>query len=461
MLWAFSGLLDVASFDLWRESPYHSLWAAASVAVLLRPTSLALNAAMHALRIAAFVHDSPDTPNHQLLYAIASATVLCALALVWRRAGGRPELRTWFERFAPALRVELWCLYLFGVLHKLNRDYFDTSVSCAVNTFVGVAPRWLDALATSGTASRTLLIAGSLAVETAVPLLLAFGRTRRIGIALGVLFHGFLGLRFYAFTTGLLALYALFVPDSLWRDAAARIAQRRAHGRLARVLLAPGAAALAMGLVVAGFGLAGGLVAAGPQGAALARVGYPLSAAGWIALMAAPLAWLLLLRWPAPGFAAAPPGRIARIGVLWIFPLLVLFHGFSPYLGLRTVPAFSMFSNLRTEGGLSNHWFMPDRALRLAGFQEDLVTLLDAQDDELRRFARRPRRTFYDFKLRIQRMAAAGKRDIAVSYRRGGEVRTLAAAERDPELMEAPPWWQRKWLKFRPVPIASERECSW
>jgi hypothetical protein len=48
-----------------------------------------------------------------------------------------------------------------------------------------------------------------------------------------------------------------------------------------------------------------------------------------------------------------------------------------------------------------------------------------------------------------------------VSYRRGGEVRELEAAERDPELMAPVPWWQRKWLKFRPVPIASERECSW
>ena len=58
-------------------------------------------------------------------------------------------------------------------------------------------------------------------------------------------------------------------------------------------------------------------------------------------------------------------------------------------------------------------------------------------------------------------MAAAGKQDIAVSFRRGGEPITLAAAERDPELMAKVAWWQRKWLKFRPVPIAERRECSW
>ena len=36
-LWAFSGLLDLASFDLWLASPFHAAWAAACVAVVVRP----------------------------------------------------------------------------------------------------------------------------------------------------------------------------------------------------------------------------------------------------------------------------------------------------------------------------------------------------------------------------------------------------------------------------------------
>ena len=244
-LWAFSGLLDLASFDAWFASPFHALWAAACVIVVLRPRWLPGFAVMHALRIAAFVWDSPDTPNHQLLYAIASATVLCAFPLAARRIGARPGAREWLESFAPVLRVELFVLYFFGVLHKLNRDYFDPMVSCAVNTFVGVAPGWLDALATSSATSRTALIVGSLIVESSVPILLAFGRTRRVGIGVGALFHGFLGMRFYAFSTGLLALYALFVPLELWEGAAARIAQRRARGGRAAAWLSPAAARLA------------------------------------------------------------------------------------------------------------------------------------------------------------------------------------------------------------------------
>jgi hypothetical protein len=460
-LWAFSGLLDIAPFDAWLASPWHTLSAASCALVLLRPRWLAAFAAMHALRIATFAWDSPDTANHQLLYAIASAVVLCAYPIAARKQARRPTREEWLEIFAPVLRVSLFALYFFGVLHKLNRDYFDPMVSCAVQTFVGVAPAWLDSLATSSPASRTSLIAGSLLVESAVPFLLAFGRTRRVGIALGALFHGFLGLRFYAFSTGLLALYALFVPTAVWERAGAEIAERRARGGWVAALLSPAAASAAALLLVAGFGVTGALVGEVSEWAALPETGFPLLAAGWMALLFAPLAWLLASPRIAADFRGRSPGRLASARLLLVFPALVLFHGMSPYLGLRTVPAFSMFSNLRTEGGLTNHWFMPSRALRIAGFQEDLVTVRSAQDEELLRFARRPRRTFYDFKMRIQRMAAAGKREIAVSYRRGSEVRTLARAEQDPELMQAVPWWQRKWLKFRPVPITTQRECSW
>jgi hypothetical protein len=468
-LWAFSGLLDIAPFHAWFASPFHTLSAACCALVLLRPGWLPGVAAMFALRIATFAWDSPDTANHQLLYAIASAAVLCAFPLASRREASRrgpreaqrPTPQDWLERFAPVLRIMLFALYFFGVLHKLNRDYFDPGISCAVGTFTAVAPAWLDGLASANLATRSSLIAGSLLVETAVPLLLAFGRTRRVGIALGALFHGFLGLRFFAFSTGLLAFYALFVPSALWERATSLVAQRRARGGPGAALLSPLCAGVAALLVVAAFGLSGVLLAEDAEWAALPRAGFPLLAIGWILLIGVPLAWLLGSRQLAADFAGRSPGRLASAPALLVFPALVLFHGMSPYLGLRTVPAFSMFSNLRTEGGLTNHWFMPNRALRIADFQEDLVTVRSAQDEELLRFARRPRRTFYDFKMRIQRMAAAGKREIAVSYRRGSQVHALTRAETDPELMQPVPWWQRKWLKFRPVPISTQRECAW
>jgi hypothetical protein len=458
-LWALSGLLDIAPYDAWLRSPFHALFAAVCALVLVRPRWLPAFAAMHALRVASFAWDSPDTANHQLLYAIASATVLCSFPLAARREGRALE-EAWFERFAPVLRVELLMLYFFGVLHKLNRDYFDPEVSCGVQIFLDVAPSWLDGLVGSGEVRRHALIYGSLLAEASVPLLLCFGRTRRAGIALGALFHGFLGLRFYAFSTGLLALYSLFVPPAFWREAGGWLSEQRVRGgALARLPGARTAGALAL-VLVAGFGVAAAAARAGPEWSPVSRAAFPLLAAGWIALVAVPLATLLGSRRLAPAMRGRPAGRLAPPWLL-VFPLLVLFHGFAPYLGLRTVPAFSMFSNLRTEGGLTNHWFMPSRALRVADFQEDLVVVLSSNDEDMLRFARRPRRTYYDFRRHVQRLAGLGRHDVAVRFRRGGEVVERARAETDPELMAPVPWWQRKWLKFRPVSIAAKRECSW
>jgi hypothetical protein len=212
-----------------------------------------------------------------------------------------------------------------------------------VNTFVGVAPDWLDALATANDFTRSALIAGSLAVESAVPFLLAFGRTRRVGIALGALFHGFLGLRFYAFSTGLLALYALFVPAGLFDEARARIEALRARGGAAARLLSPATPRLLALVVVLGFAVSGSLVDETGDWAVVPRAGFPLFSGSWLVLVLVPLVWLLGSSRLAAGLAGGPPGRVMRLPALLVFPALVLFHGFSPYLGLRTVPAFSMF----------------------------------------------------------------------------------------------------------------------
>ena len=52
------------------------------------------------------------------------------------------------------------------------------------------------------------------------------------------------------------------------------------------------------------------------------------------------------------------PRRCGRL-VAAVFCAMLIMNGLSPYLGLKTQTAFSMFSNLRTEGGLTNHLFMP------------------------------------------------------------------------------------------------------
>ncbi len=267
---------------------------------------------------------------------------------------------------------------------------------------------------------------------------------------------------FFAFSTGLLALYSLFVPGAVFQGAAAAAKRLREARDPRGWLYAPWTArAAAVGLVV-GFGWVASLLRDPDAGIALPRAGFPALATLWVLGVLAVLAGLLLAREARPHWRERAPGRLGSAGVLLVFPLLVVLNGMSPYLGLRTVPAFSMFSNLRTEGGITNHLFMPATALRVASYQEDLVTILAVEDHGLRRFARRPRRTFFDLQRIVQKMALEqGKTDIAISFRRGGRRVVLRNAERDPDLMAGNPWLERKLLRFRAVPISRRRECSW
>jgi hypothetical protein len=119
-----------------------------------------------------------------------------------------------------------------------------------------------------------------------------------------------------------------------------------------------------------------------------------------------------------------------------------------------------MFSNLRTEGARTNHLFMPDTALRVASYQEDLVEVVDSNVPWLARHARTHTQiTWFTLRQKVQEVAARGGVGIRVVYRRGGALREVEAAEDDPELMGPFSWLERHWLLFRPVyPF---RGCSW
>lgn len=69
---------------------------------------------------------------------------------------------------------------------------------------------------------------------------------------------------------------------------------------------------------------------------------------------------------------------------LFIFPALLLLHGLTSYLGLRTAGNFSMFSNLRTEGTRSNHLLLGSNPLKLWGYQDDVVRFVRIDDKRAR-----------------------------------------------------------------------------
>ncbi|MFP8874172.1 MAG: HTTM domain-containing protein [Myxococcota bacterium] len=457
-LWALSALFDLIPRAAWLDSPAHFFLAASAVVVVLQPSSRLAFAVFNVLRLVAFVTDSPDTPNHQVLFALGSASILwTGLAHAWqttRERSGSPfriSGEAWLRAFAPVLRAELVLLYFFAVLHKLNWAYFDPSVSCALHTLSRLTQAPFKPWIPEGEAAQLLVIFGSLAIEASVPVLLCIPRTRMWGVILGFIFHGFLGLGYFHFSTGVIALLILFIPTSALDHAFGRLEAWRTRQSWRRWLTrewVPGLISL-------------GLVLAMVEMREIDRIGYRMLRLVWLAGVVCFLLFLLGTRQGWSSWRGAAPGRLRDARLVLIFPLLLFFLGLSPYLGLRTVPASSMFSNLRTEGGVTNHLFMPARALRVASYQEDLVEIEAASDPGLRRWARQgSARVFYDLQRQIQEMAAGGETDIAIRFLRSGRRYDLGSAELNPELTAPHSWLDRKWLAFRPVP-GERPPCSW
>ena len=85
------------------------------------------------------------------------------------------------------------------------------------------------------------------------------------------------------------------------------------------------------------------------------------------------MAWPILRRVPNRLPRWDPPMEPVRPRFMWILIAFWGMFGSFNYLGIRTGGTFSMFSNLRTEAGISNHLLIPHGLFTLVDWQDDLV----------------------------------------------------------------------------------------
>ncbi len=345
-----------------------ALFLCAGVAIRMRgvtPRTFAAFLALSATQV--LFLQFPDAGNHNNLYLFASLYLLIALAVWEAGGGGSPE--SFVERYLPPVRLLLVLVYSFAGFHKLNHAFLDADGSCGVDFVHGL-------LALLRLSSLPWPQAFFLAVPFVVVAWELLGGlsllVRRLQLPMLVFswsIHAVLAMMvFFDFSSMAFALYAAFVPGPYWRllqeDPALRVG-KWSIGRLDLYLVAN-----------AGIGiLAGGY---------FALYGYDQS---FHQLQGLTLnATVLLLVWPlARGWLtrSAPPwGGVpvwSRAVPRWcvIFPLLVVAWAMQPYLGLRTTGAFTMFSDLRTEGLRSNHLLLGSNPIKIWGFQEDRVEVLE------------------------------------------------------------------------------------
>ena len=378
------------------------------LALLMRPTRSLLLVAS-ALVVASVLLEMPITGNHWLVAGLVGAAILVN--------GGNEQ------RFLPAARLVLLAFYSFAAFAKLNSGFFDPTVSCAVfyaNQSLGSFG--LPALDVEGFVSRVLIWA-TVVIEASVPIILLWRRTRYVGVLLGTVFHTLISFdldqHFYDFTTVLIALFVLFLPDQSIESLAAQLAE------ISRRKLVPG------GLLVGMLGVLV-LMSVFPLTPITAFMLSRLPFVFWVPFG---LLWVAaLVRARAPG--AAMSWRTGAAGAVVV--VLTVLNGLTAYTEIKTAYSFNMYANLVTSQGESNH-FVVRSTWPLRDGYEGPVEILESSDGGLEVY----RDEGYLVAYPQLRRYLSVRPDVSLTFRRNGEVTVLAQASLRPELVDPGPWWWR------------------
>lgn len=381
---------------------------------------------------------APMFSNHAIMKAFLLVAMLGAG--LWHWLAGHGFMR-WFADVRPVGRVLLLVMYVFGIFHKINTDFLDPQVSCAVVLWQKM-PAPLAAL--DGPLMRELAIYGTFVTEGLLALMLLVPRTRALAIAGGIGFHALLALSNHAmyvtFSTLVVMLHLMFLSPA----AALAITGSRGWQALDHGLRRPPVIAMLL------------LVLATLAAAAILK-DFTLAGLIWLALLAVPFA--LILRHGHDAGAEAAPMLWSRLVPLNLVGLAFFLNGLSPYLGLKTAQTINMFSNLRIEAGVSNHLIMRGPPGPFTNL-DDLVIIEAASGAPYLEALARDRTEGLVYPHFLAILAAAPRAEVRYTLN-GAAMGTRTAAEilaQDGEKL--PPSWLRKYLHQRPVPLQSPVPCG-
>jgi hypothetical protein len=150
---------------------------------------------------------------------------------------------------------------------------------------------------------------------------------------------------------------------------------------------------------------------------------------------------------------------------LYAFPAVLIVHGLTSYLGLRTAGNFTMFSNLRTEGARSNHLLLGRNPLKLGRYQEDVVRFT-AVDDSLAAFGENVQPLqgnqvpVVEFRKWIYRWTEEGRR-IPMTFEYRGQIHSTSDITADPAWRTTQRDWAMRLMDFRIIQGDGANQCRW
>lgn len=378
-------------------------------------------------------------------------------------------------------------LYFWAALSKLNPQFFDYEISCAtlklfeINQVLPILPtyEWFLKI-------NPYLI---FLLEISIPVCLLIKRVRVLGILLGFVLHFGVGLRHTGFTLLMFSLYSLFLPDEYFYSIKQHI--DRAKEKLKIIInmnnkYIYGVQLIAL-LILLNF-ISFMMCGTDLRIFLFSREGfYMLSFCVFFILFVYYLIRFYKGKSNSNNLRFIPSNK-----ALVILPIILFTVGLFPYLGVKNIQVFTMFSNLNTENSKSNHFFIPAsiqifdnlsnvvhiKSSSLGGldkFSKPVVTrpirqtqiLLPKNYIRYQETRDRSVKEKYYFAITYKHLAniitevsERGVKNIEIEFERNGKLFNIKNAENDPELSTAS-LIQRKFLGFRAVPVNNPGVCMW
>ncbi len=452
-VWAMAMLFSIAGDHqalLWRQGPLAGslAWLAivAAFAALAGRRVVPWLMLLSLVMLLRYALALPVASNNKTIGVFMNAAIL---AFVWpclRQAADDAACAQAHDRLRVIARALLAVMYFYGIFHKINTDFLDPSVSCAVALYRPLAaPLGLD----GNVFGHHLSIWLTFIVEGIALVALYWPRWFAIGLVLGLTFHFVIPISAYSwymdFSSLVLALYMLSMP---------REVSTRCHAVLTRAAGLLKAHALRLAgffTLVLGIGVAVVRSGAASLGSAL-HLHHSIMILLWAlygGFMMVVLTRIALDHLPWTGQRAArQPLRV------YALPALLFLTCLSPYLGLKTESSIAMFSNLHTEGGVTNHLLFAEPPY-LFDYQQDVVKLVDSPNPGLAWAAGRGySEVLFSVKERLR-----WHPEQWVTYRQGGTLHErVTAAHFPPESFANR--LERKLLIFKAVDFSRPKPCT-
>ena len=382
-----------------------------------------------------YIYNSPISSNNQTTAFFLSLLTLLTLILAMLKQNTNSFSRGDIIKIirGPG-KLILACMYFYGIYHKLNTDFFNPDVSCAVELYKPIAEIVGQE---SNRIGQWMSIYLTFIIESIAMMGLLFRRFCKLGLVVGIPFHiiiGFTGFTFFIdFSTIVLAMYALLTNDESLRNIKTVILEKvkSKYFRISIILL-PSIIAL---LILLHIILCGGICST--------KKFMPIFAIYSISIYV-----ILLLT------QMTDEKVFVKSKIFYLIPLIFFLNGLSPYVGLKTESSIAMFSNLHVEGGTTNHFFhgvIPG----FANYSDEVITVINSNNSEMSEglsFVR------YDFDRRLTQLKNP---ELTVLSNTSSDALHISASSEDWENTYASTnWLVQKFLIFKTVDYNRPKVCT-